>query len=54
MKPCFRFFEKMNKTDEHSCTDKEKKRKKKTEIIRITKIINERGNITCNFTGIKN
>ena len=50
MKSCFRFFEKMNKTDEHSCTDKEKK----TEIIRITKIRNERGNITCNFTGIKN
>lgn len=27
-KPCFRFFENMNKTDEHSCTDKGKKGEK--------------------------
>ena len=33
---------------------KKKEKKKKTEIIRITKIRNERGDITCNFTGIKN
>ena len=39
------FFEKMNKTDEHSCTDKGIK----TDITLITKIRNDRGDTTCNL-----